>query len=188
MAIFDTLRILKEELQDYVRGVRNDPTASVALRNIAFVDTDEDQIPEGIIITLVNLEEEKRLKNYPSTRVVNSQTESRNPPITVNAYLLFCAKHNNYEEALKYLSHVIEFFQGKLLFTPANSPGLDSDQELHMEIHTLNFEQINDLWGSLGGKQLPFVMYKMRNIRIERDMMLQAGPPITDLSGDGQII
>ena len=60
---------------------------------------------------------------------------------------------------------------------------MQGNLELHMEIHTLNFEQINDLWGSLGGKQVPFVMYKLRVLEVERDSVRATSGVIEDISG-----
>ena len=74
-------------------------------------------------------------------------------------------------------------------FTVANSPNprvVDdeslADMKLILDIHTLNFEQINDLWGSLGGKQVPFVVYRTRLLELRRDAVLQAAPLIEQIN------
>ena len=54
--------------------------------------------------------------------------------------------------------------------------------KLILDIHTLNFEQINDLWGSLGGKQVPFVVYRTRLLELRRDAVLQAAPLIEQIN------
>jgi len=38
-----------------------------------------------------------------------------------------------------------------------------------VDLYTLNFEQVNHLWSTLGGKYLPSVMYKMRQITIDEE-------------------
>jgi hypothetical protein len=40
---------------------------------------------------------------------------------------------------------------------------------------------VNHLWGTLGGKYLPSVMYKMRLIMIEEDTMSGQADPITGM-------
>jgi len=40
------------------------------------------------------------------------------------------------------------------------------DMRINIELYTLTFEQINYLWGSLGGRQAPFAMYKARLVMI----------------------
>lgn len=86
-----------------------------------------------------------------------------------------------YEFALGRLSLVIQFFQAKKSFTIKNSPftTISSDSnipqetkdelKLNVELYTLTFEQINHLWGSLGGKQVPFAMYKIRLVSIKEN-------------------
>ncbi len=44
-----------------------------------------------------------------------------------------------------------------------------NELKLNIELYTLTFEQINHLWGSLGGKQVPFAMYKVRLVRIQEN-------------------
>jgi len=78
----------------------------------------------------------------------------------------------NYENALIYLSHAITFFQGKYSFNLKNSvsqvDGLPDDFRIILDLYTLSFEQLNYLWSTLGGKQHPFVCYKVRLLQIER--------------------
>ena len=70
---------------------------------------------------------------------------------------------------------VIEFFQANKKFSYRNTPpesGLPDDpdtqeMQIHLDLYTLSFKEINDLWGSLGGKQVPFVMYKARLLPIK---------------------
>jgi hypothetical protein len=50
-----------------------------------------------------------------------------------------------------------------------------------MELYTLTFEQINHLWGSLGGRQVPFVMYKLRLVGITDKAIVREVPLITEI-------
>lgn len=181
-----------KELNDYI--IFLDPTQNpdeeiVKLGNIAFLDNPSDNagsedISNSIILSVVNLEEEKRLKNNQTYIKQNGETKYINPAINLNLYLLFSANFKIYTNALIRLSQVIAFFQGKKFFHQKNTPDFaGKDLEVHMEIHTLNFEQINDLWGSLGGKQVPFVMYKMRLIKIERQDIKYSAPVIEQIDG-----
>jgi hypothetical protein len=56
------------------------------------------------------------------------------------------------------------------VFTPITHPALDPRiQKLIVDLCTLNFEQINHLWSTLGGKYLPSVLYKVRQLTIDED-------------------
>ena len=57
---------------------------------------------------MINIEEEKRLKNTGRMVRVGSETQLTNPPITLNVYILFSASVRPYETALRRLSQVIE--------------------------------------------------------------------------------
>lgn len=194
--ISKALTILVRELNEYIDsddlsgGNRPDV---VELGNIALAESSgntNNGALEKIVLSLVNIEEEKRLKNAPVYVKNGNQTEYTNPPVSLNLYLLFSCSFDNYTTALRRLSQVITFFQGKFVFTQSNSPntgfaddGQLSGMKLILDLHTLNFEQINDLWGSLGSKQVPFVMYKMRLLMLSRDSISASTPAIDEVSG-----
>ncbi len=146
--------------------------------NVAHLDaeTADPPLTNKVVLTVVNLEEEKTLRNqvpYQESVQNGERTiEYRQPPAFLNAYLLFSASHTNYRNALRLLSDVLLFFQRRPVFTAQNSPGFalppaQADARLVVELHSPSFEQANHLWGSLGGKQLPFVLYKCRLLKFE---------------------
>lgn len=152
---------------------------------------------EKIIMSLVNIQEEFVHKNESPYVLKGDLTqEKRNPPVYLNLYVLFSANHSNYFFALEKLSEVVAFFQGKRHFTFRDAPVpeetkpgtafiLDAQTkrkiDLKLDLHTLNFEQINHLWGSLGGKQVPFVLYKVRMVEIEEQRTLEGGGLIQEI-------
>ena len=192
--IANALRLIVDEVNQYINSLEPNRTGPdvVELGHIALADSAEQArggTLDRVILSLVNLEEEKRLKNNGRKVKVGDNVQLSNPPINLNLYLLFSASILDYPMALHRLSQVIEFFQGKYVFTVANSPNprvVDdeslADMKLILDIHTLNFEQINDLWGSLGGKQVPFVVYRTRLLELRRDAVLQAAPLIEQIN------
>jgi hypothetical protein len=50
--------------------------------------------------------------------------------------------------------------------------------KLIVELYTLNFEQQNHLWGFLGAKYMPSVMYKARLLSIQEAHAADDQPPI----------
>ncbi|MBA4057146.1 MAG: DUF4255 domain-containing protein, partial [Marivirga sp.] len=96
----------------------------------------------------------------------------------------------SYLDALERLSLVIRFFQGRNTFTVATSSGpidittLDEEilnLRITAELYTLTFEQVNHLWGTLGGKQMPFVMYKLRLVEIKDPKIVREVPLIEEI-------
>ncbi len=198
--IGNAMILLREELSAYMTA-QGDP-ANVIIENIGLFETDKgNDLDDSIVITLVNIEEESTLKNGSQySKWPDNIARYENRPIFLNLYVLFTANftggvppNNGYVQALKRLSLVIEFFQGKNVFTPATStvplpPELSdlSNPEiaalkLNLELYTLTFEQINHLWGSLGGRQIPFVMFKVRLVSIAERSVRREAPLIEEI-------
>ncbi|SFD73558.1 Protein of unknown function [Chitinophaga sp. CF118] len=199
--IFTAFKLLKDQLDNYIQSFNpmgNDPDGHVVLDNVATLET-PDRPPgaeERIILSMVNIEEEATLKN--STHFYkNAQGVSyHNPPVYLNLYMLVSAHYKNYEDALSRLSQAIQFFQGKSSFTLKNSPddtllntmqNLD-DMQLHLEMFSLSFEQLNHLWGALGGKQMPSVLYKVRLVKITENRITGIGPIIEKIQSKDNLI
>lgn len=162
----------------------------VTLGNIAAADTPDltPPIRERVVMSVVNMAEETTFKNSPHFERSANGTRYRNAPTYLNLFLLFSANYSNYETALRRLSQVVLFFQGKHVFTLQNSPLLSTvddplaELRLIMELHTLTFEQVNYLWASLGGKQMPFVLYKVRLVRVQSDRTAREAPAIEEVA------
>ncbi len=196
--IYETLQILKEQLKDYFQ--KNGIGKIVELQNIALWESgnnDDTGFNEKVILTLIRLEEETTLKNRSHFIVNDMKSEYRNPPVPLNLYLLISANFrpsasgDAYEKSLRCLSAVIEFFQGKKVFTSANTvynrdhiayKALEQFR-FNLELYSPTFDELNNIWGTLGGKQLPSVIYKVQLIEIERDIKLAETDVVTQISG-----
>lgn len=187
--VFEVLQILTEEVNNYFGG------SPVSLDNIATVTSDQGDsggTSTDIILTLLNLQEEPTLKNKPNYSVEGTRITYKNNIINLNLYILFSANNDKYNEALKNLSKVIEFFQGKKVFTQANSIYNRDDVSMSritnfrfvVDLFTPTFEELNFVWGTLGGKQIPSVMYKVSLVEIEREAVLGKGDLISQINGD----
>ncbi len=193
--VVDALSLLLAQLNQYLHQVNNEPvgTADAAiLGNIAqYGDSGGmggDDLKNYIVLTLVNLEEEGTMKNGATfTRGLEGAVNYQNPPLHLNLFLLFTATYSNYVTSLKRLTQVLEFFQGKQKFTLRNSPGASknlppiAELSLTMDLLSLTFEQLNHLWGSLGGKQWPFVIYQGRLVTIGDGRILEGGGVIREI-------
>lgn len=135
---------------------------------------------DSLGFSLVNVEEERVVKSQKTVfQASNGQVSHLNPEIKLNLFVLITANFSNYSTSLEFLSGAIRFFQSKNVFDHQNTPRLDpAIQKLIVDIYTLNFEQQNHLWGALGGKYLPSVMYKVRLISIQEALKKDEQPPI----------
>ena len=200
------ITLIREELDAYLQSIEGLPANHVVLGNIANLGEPEAQyLDEKIVITNVIIEEESTLKNKRHfQQSAAGGIDYIEPPVYLNLYLLFCAtydrsKPDGYEVALHEISLVIQFFQSKNVFTITNSPfssialtdtisDVDKAEiNLRAELYTLTFEQSNHLWGSLGGKQSPFVMYKIRLVKIQQKITQEA-PLIEEIQENGNVL
>lgn len=197
MILYNALEFLRLNLNTYIVESGNSPGADdepVKLGNIAFVEDDASttDIDESnrVFISLVNLQEEFAFKNLPAVKKTGELPKYVNPPIYLNLFVLITANHKNYGVALKMLSLVVEYFQGNNTFSVAGNPVPDSpfaslnegaEVKISMDLYSLTFEQLNHLWGALGGKQAPFALYKMRVVKVDKDQQKRGGGFIKEI-------
>lgn len=170
--LFETLNFIIGEVEAYFLRLDRDAYNPI-LGNIALQDGqgggNAQDVDDKLVLSLINIEEEKTLKNEPNYRRVGTEIITQNPPLHLNLYLLFSANILDYGEALRALSLVLQFFQHKNTFYGTNYQALrDAGVErLNFEIFDLSFEQTNNLWGVMGGKLVPNVLYKVRMLSLQ---------------------
>lgn len=188
----EAMAMLLRQLNEYIAQVEGSAGApSQAVQgNIAQLDRAEiaTELDNHIVLSLVNIEEERTLKNGTTAFTTGSgDVAYRNRPIHLNLLLLFSANYRNYGTALRRLAQVLTFFQGKQKFTFANSPSPGplqpaiADFSLAMDLLSLTFEEVNHLWGFLGTKEIPFALYRGRLVAISGQRLLETGGRIQDI-------
>lgn len=172
--IEEALRFLKTELNQYLNNkISPQAESRVELGNVARLgESVSNDLINKIVISLVNIEEDRISRNPENFVRAENRTIYKNPKVHLNLYCLFTANKEFYNDALKQLSYIIQFFQHKNVFTHENTPALDTGiEKLILDLHTLNFEQVNHLWATLGGKYIPSALYKMRMITIDEGLV-----------------
>ncbi|BAZ01013.1 hypothetical protein NIES37_50110 [Tolypothrix tenuis PCC 7101] len=188
--IFDAMRLIQVALQRYILEMEPELGAGpiVLIDNIAMAEElggPNNQLNGHVVMSLVNLQEETTLKNSSYYRLENNRTIYQNPPIHLNLFILFSALHNKYDTALRLLSRVVEFFQSQTEISFKATPGTgigSRDIRIVPDLYSLSFEQLNHLWGSLGGKQVPFVLYRARLVAVEAQKRQAESEVITGIS------
>ncbi len=140
-------------------------------------------VANKIILSLVNVEKDSVAYKQPvavaaaGLRAVNSSH-----PMHFNLYLMVASYFggNNYQEGLKHISSTISYFQGQPVFDHNNSPGLDrSIDKLILEIENLSLGDLSSLWSILSGKYLPSVLYKVRMVSYDSNVVSGQSPVIS---------
>ena len=185
--ISHALTIVKNEMERHFVEEYDaaDAASVVALGNIAegFATNGGPGVPrDTLVMSIVNMREEKALKNLPQyvRNDVTLTASYQNPPLFLNFMVLLVAPHQAYEGALLMLSRALRFFQARHVFTqddvlPAsittNAPNNALDRlaefKLVFDLYSPSMEEVNHLWGTLGGKQYPFAMYNLRMLELK---------------------
>jgi hypothetical protein len=175
--LYDILRFLCDEVNKYLTlkmGVAPEPRLKLGNISLALegnVLTGPNSLSDRAVLTLVNIEEDKVAKQQENYTRTDSAAVYKSPPLYVNLYILFSINKPDYEDCLKILGHIMQFFQHQNVFTPMTHPGLNGNvSRLIVDLFSLNFEQVNHLWSTLGGKYMPSAMYKIRQVTINEDL------------------
>lgn len=175
-------------LKDFLNQEIPDPAGLVVLGNIT---KESDITNDKIFLSLVQVEEEKVLKEVNHRRRVNPGDDfftTINPEIRLNLYVLVTYQYNNknYEEALKQLSNVIITLQGKNVFTKPDfiNPAYEPLEQIVVDLYTQTLDQNNNLWQALGEKLSPSLLYKVRVIGIQANRALSTTGEIKSIGID----
>jgi hypothetical protein len=199
--ICHALTIVLSELNTHLHEAYNSDLPQVELGNLAeglVTGAGNNGLKRNMLyLSMVNIKEEKTLKNLPN-RFPNETTlrvTYENPPVFLNFLILLAATHTDYANALLVLSRAIRFFQFRNVFTQDNVapasittsgvPIHPLDQlisfKLIFDLYSPTLEEINHLWGTLGGKQYPFVLYIMRLLDLKFKAVYGEGGLITEV-------
>ena len=203
--ISHALTIVVNELNkhlDDVYGVAGSPRAGLGNMGEGLsTGAGSNGVPrDRLNLSIVNSKEEKTLKNVPHhvRNDVTLRVTYENPPVFLNFHILVVATHIDYTNALSALSRVIRFFQHRNVFTQDNvapaslttsSVLIDPLDQLEsfkliLDFYSPSMEEVNHLWGTLGGKQYPFVLYVMRMLDLKFKAVQSESGLITEIVSD----
>lgn len=171
--IKEVLIILKDKLNDSENGLMDDDGEIAVVDDIAKHDEETATLDNKVVITLLNVQEEASLKNTSwYTRKTISEDpplydmKKQNPPAYLNLYVMISANRNAYDKALSNISKTIEIFQTNNVLDYVDAD-VTKNFRFRIELHSIPFDQLSYVWGLLGGKVMPSVLYKISVIKIE---------------------
>lgn len=194
------LEFIQGELNAYIQ--RKDPVnfgekdlatlSNIVTQEGSFeIDDDSSSDDHNIIITLVNIVENRmaECQNYIH-RKPDGTIQNVNPAVNLEFFILFSAYSDYYASSLRNLTYVITFFQTNTVFTMEKYPHLNAKadenkpwqkiQKLIFNLENLSFEQQNNMWGALGAKYIPSLVYKMRILRFQDLEVSAEAPPVLE--------
>lgn len=177
------LKFLAKELNSYLLTRTGSEFGKAEISKLVD-DTGKSVLKEDQLgVSLIHLEEERILRSQvPEPRLAGGKHVLLEPPLKLNLHVLYAARFTQYDQSLRYLSHVLTFFQAHPSFTPEAYPGLDARiEKLTAELQSLNYEQLNQIWAFIGGKQLPSAIYKVRMVLLQDTAQTAIQQPLTQL-------
>jgi hypothetical protein len=179
------------ELNDYMKlrmGVDQDPVVATCL--LKPDGQPQQEAKEKVVLGVVNLEADRVYHSVETfSKRPDGTSEVVKPDVRVNLYVLFVGNFMKYSEALKAISLVIAFFQHRTVFDYASIAGLEGRKgRIAFELFSPTFEQQNHLWGALGAKYMPSVLYKAGFVDITDQVVEGEAPPVEDILINEQAI
>lgn len=182
--IYIALSFIEKNLNRYLKGIYGGNEEYAILSNLANVSGNEISAGNNkMVLTLTNVQKESILggERHRVQSMGNKKLGVKFTPLSLNLHLLISASFsdNNYDESLKYLSTTMEYFQANSLFQQSAFPDLDQRiSQLSIEIESLSLQEQSHLYGLLGVKYLPSVLYKIRMITIDSNKIIKDAPII----------
>lgn len=187
------LRYVVSELNDYFYAVLPPlaPASTDRERVVAASLFDLDgkvntNAKDRVVAQVVNVQEDRVYHSVDVYKRRDDGTgELMRPEIKVNVFVLFVANIADYAEATKMLSWVMAFFQHRNSFEYSAIAGLtDRPGHFTFELYSMSFEQQNHLWGALGAKYMPSVMFKLGIVDIRDEQLRAEVPPVLDIAAN----
>ncbi len=147
------------------------------------IASQEDNV---ILVSLIDVRQDPATPyvvkaQYQNTQGLNYSVTTE--AVHVNLYVLFVMHFDGSKarESLNFLTYVLRFFQAKSVFTNQNTPGMPVGvDKLEFTLETMDFQQKGYLWGLLGLKYMPFLVYKARLLSIVDTEPEDFIPPIQE--------
>jgi hypothetical protein len=164
------LSAVVSSLNEFIRNELNLQEDVVILTNAVDMSGNlNSQIDNKLCVFLQNLDEERVIRNGGYQNYLGS-----NPPKHFNLHVMFVANFPdpNYLEALRYISLVLEFFQGTQVFDKFNLPSISLNVEkLSFEFVNFTFDELNSVWSVLGLKYMPSASYKIKLLSFSNNLI-----------------
>lgn len=174
--IYKVLNFIRGQLDAFINEGRSSAEPLIVLSNPWTANDSGKGASFLNAISLINVEEERIFKAQEQqiTKTQNGFYTRREPPLKLNLYILISSFNKNYEDALKFISKVVGYFQSNSVFTRSTGQATtyelpDQVEHIVMELYTASFEQQNQIWASLSTGYLPSVIYKARTIIVESE-------------------
>lgn len=174
--IYQAVKLLAQQLNNNLKtaaGNGSVPDDFVQLRNVAHLTGEEINRLNNVLITLVIASEDIPVKHFPDNTRNIGQAASRYLSLYV---LISSCVYHSYDQSLLNLSHIINFFDGNNVFTWPAKTGAETGTDgfrLTVENYSPSFEETSNLWTTMGGRQFPHMVYRVRMAELPKQNQIE---------------
>lgn len=118
---------------------------------------------------LVNMERDSMVKNHAVPEYHGDRAVVPSKVVYLNLYFVLAAnfKGGNYVDSLRYLSRAVGFFLDHSYFERTTSPDMPQGiEKLAIDMENMNMQEMNNLWGTIGAKYVPSVLYRLKTVAL----------------------
>lgn len=165
-----SLQFLATQLNLHLRrtlSVREDLV--VVSRMLENDGKDCEEAANKLNLFLVNMERDTMVQTYATPEFHGDRAVVPPKMVYLNLYFILAAnfKGGNYVDSLRYLSKAISFFLDHSYYDRTNSPDMPEGLEkLSIDMESLNMQEMNNLWGTIGAKYVPSVLYRLKTVAL----------------------
>ena len=181
--IFQALSFLTNELNTYLKAEFQTPQAKAVLSaHVSTTGAAGADLDNQMSVTLINVASESTVRNLLPSRSGSGTHQQLSPALKLNMRVLLAANFSEYSESLKFLGSTLAFFQGRpSMLTPPGTPLAAVVDRLTVELEDTSYQDWSYLWGMLGAKHMPGVVYRVKMITIQDGRVLSSTPAITSV-------
>ncbi|TVQ36084.1 MAG: DUF4255 domain-containing protein [Geminicoccaceae bacterium] len=176
------VELVAARLNQHLRfRLQSDEDLVLVANVVAHDGTPAPQIEDKLALFVVNIEKDALPPGRAATPLGAGRLGRAQPPLHLNVYLMLAAGYSNgnYGQALKLVSQAIRYLQAHPVFDRRTAPDMgDGLERLTLEVENLGTQELSHLWGVLGGRYLPSVLYRMRTVVLVPDGLVGEVAPV----------
>jgi len=183
------LSIVVNRLNQHLASPETAPDDAVVLMDFADSSGPAPEAQDKVVVLVSNITEDTIARGV--ARPGFDVNLRRRDPVNLIIQIVVAANFepSRYSRGLQALSRAVEFFQANPVFDRNNSPDMAGKgiERLSVEIESLGNDAVSQLWGVLGGRYLPSVVYQIRTVSIDSGAVIDEQTAIGGIATDSRV-
>ena len=181
------MSVVSADLNACFRRRKGDSRDRIVVSGLADQGGSPAEAEDSIFFLVTRIAEETNIGAGPGVGGSPALIPRLRPPMHLNLHVMFASLYRHYETGLQALDEIIAYLQAKPVYTLENTPAMDAALgTMAFKMISLDYAQQSYLWGSLGAKYVPSVIYSLRVLSVGQEQVEALEPPVTQPRAKGQ--